>query len=107
MSDLYAEYIADSFRKVGVMKSNGEPDLYTAGEKAHLTVLAARAITAVSRGKSTTKIDRAIDNVRSKALAREQVEEQARADARVERDARRMKPVYERAKKREANRWFA
>jgi hypothetical protein len=58
-----------------------EPRLYTAGEKAKLTALAARAAVVVARGRSTAAVDRAIEQIQAEACAREAAEDAARAKA--------------------------
>lgn len=63
------------------MSEQQEPEQYTAGEVARLAYLAGRVALKVGRGKSTTRLDAAIERVQADAMAREAVERKRREDA--------------------------
>lgn len=59
-----------------------EPRQYTAGEKAKLAALVARAGVAMGRnGKGLSSVDRAIERLQAEACAREAEQDRRRAEA--------------------------
>ena len=71
---------------------------YTAAEKARLAALVARSVAAVSRGKSTTRIDSTIEKIRGTATLRDALIEEKHANQRTKRAAEKAE--------RQAGRWF-
>ena len=67
-----------------------EPRQYTAGEKARLAALVARAGVAMGRGRSMTAVDRAIEKLKAEACAREAEQDRRRAEADAKKQAEKI-----------------
>ncbi len=73
------------------------PDRYTAAESARRAVLLARGAAAITAGRSTDAVDRALDQLAERAVEREQAEAAAR-------EKHRQRGVQQRADAKTASR---